>query len=264
MVFIPHRSSFLSSSLPASPGSSCPSCSSSLYMRVSANSEPPEPPKGIVLLFMHVSQRWCILLVPPHTGHLHRLLTSLSAFPAICLCLFLECDVFFLGTAFKMPSQIPSSMSGMDGRFREMAGTASEYLGRNGSDICLMYRNVNLYEERNVGEASRGRKEEAARVGNIAPAMLAIFDREARCLRGVVDTAWEFIDWAAYTTGDGMDIGFGAAGARQSICCHWGADVVLSRYLVRPVVPSSRKITSATLPSKSCFPRPKTARGRCQ
>lgn len=98
----------------------------------------PEPQSGIILLFIHVSQRWCILLVPPQTGHLHKLLTSLSAFPAICLCLFLACDVFFFGTAFKMPSQITSSMSGMEGRFRDMAGMASEYLGRNGSDICLV------------------------------------------------------------------------------------------------------------------------------
>lgn len=136
----------------------------------------PGPQCGIILLFIHDSQRWCILLVPPQTEHLHKLLTSLSALPAICLCLFLACDVFFFGTAFKMPSQIPSSMSGMEGRFRDMAGTASEYLGRNGSDICLMYSDVNLDGAKSVGEDSRVRNEEAARVGNIAPAMLPVFD----------------------------------------------------------------------------------------
>jgi hypothetical protein len=56
----------------------------------------------------------------------------------------LACDVFFLGTAFRIPSQIPSSTPGMDGRFREIVGMASEYLGKNGNDICLVLSDVNL------------------------------------------------------------------------------------------------------------------------
>jgi hypothetical protein len=144
---------------------------------------------GPILLFIQVSQRWCILLVPPQTGHLHRLLTSLSALPAICRCLFLECDVFFLGTAFKMPSQMPSRIPGRDGRLREIAGMASEYLGKNGSDSCLMWSDASLYVENNE-EGDRGKSEEVALVGNIAPVMLPVCGRDVGRPQGTRGMAW--------------------------------------------------------------------------
>lgn len=131
---------------------------------------------------MQCSHRWCIFLTPPHTGHLHNDVTSLSAFPAICLCLFFECDVFFFGTALRIPSQIPSSSDGMDGRFRDIAGRAMAYFGRNGRDICLVHSDANVLEE------SRGRRELAARVDSIAPAMSAVFgssDALSRTAAGV-------------------------------------------------------------------------------
>lgn len=55
----------------------------------------------------------------------------------------------------------------MDGRFRDIAGRAMANLERKGSDICLVHRDAN------VGEESRGRRELAARLDNIAPAMSA-------------------------------------------------------------------------------------------
>lgn len=164
-----------------------------------------------------------------------------------------------------MPSQIPSSMPGMDGRFREMAGMASEYLGRNGSDICLIWSDVNLYVEEKTEEESRGKKEAAARVGNIAPAMLPVFSRDVRCLQGTGGRCGRSLRpyrLVPCTPVQSAEIGVGAAGARQSNVVNRGAagvqNVVLSRCLVRP---SSRKIASATLPCTSCFPSSKTARG---
>lgn len=94
-------------------------------------------------------------------------MTSLSALPAICLCRFLECDVFFFGTALRIPSHIPSSNDGMDGRFKDIAGRAMANLERKGRDICRVHNDVNLEEE------SRGKRELAARVDNIAPAIVA-------------------------------------------------------------------------------------------
>lgn len=99
---------------------------------------------------------------------MHKFVTSLSAFPAICLCLFLECDVFFFGTALRIPSHIPSSNDGMDGRFKDIAGRAMANFERKGSDICRVHNDANL-----EGEESRGRKELVARVDNIAPAIIA-------------------------------------------------------------------------------------------
>lgn len=103
-------------------------------------------------------------------------MTSFNAFPAICLCLLLECDTFFFGTAFKSPSQI--SPSDGRGRFNDIAGIERETLGSSGSARVLVYTDAK--EEERVGEESRGRKEEAARAGNMAE---AIVDDIATCLR---------------------------------------------------------------------------------
>lgn len=122
-------------------------------------------------------QRICILLISPHEGQRHNDVTSFKAFPAICLCLLLECDTFFLGTAFSSPSHI-SSNDGRDGRFNDIAGIEREILGSRGS-ANLLVRTVVYVEEDIVGEASRGRKEEVARAGNI---VAAIVDSIATCL----------------------------------------------------------------------------------
>lgn len=63
---------------------------------------------------MHDSHRVCIFLMPPQAGHLLRAVTSLSALPAICRCLFFMCDVLLLGTARRMPSQMSPSSEGSD------------------------------------------------------------------------------------------------------------------------------------------------------
>ena len=71
----------------------------------------------------------------PHPGHLHRLLTSLSALPAICLCLLREWEVLFFGTARRRPSQISPSRPGM---FKLMPGSAIESVGKS----LVVYRVV--------------------------------------------------------------------------------------------------------------------------
>lgn len=93
--------------------------------------------EGLVLLGPQTAQRKCILFAAPQDGHLTSSVTSFKAFPAICLCLLLECETFFLGTAFSRPSHISSS-DGSDGRFNEMAGIGQEIFGRRGCDRCRM------------------------------------------------------------------------------------------------------------------------------
>jgi hypothetical protein len=84
----------------------------------------------VALLLMQCGHNVCIFLVDPQAGHLLRLLTSFSAFPANSLCLFFMCDVLLFGTAFKMPSQISPKMPGIVCR---AAGIAIANLGRERS-----------------------------------------------------------------------------------------------------------------------------------
>lgn len=112
-------------------------------------------------------QRTCIRLGFPHTGHLHNDWTSFRAFPAICLCLLLECEVFFLGTALSSPSHI-SSHDGRDGRFSDIAGMAKDSLGKSGIGRCRMWNEASL----DAVEESRGMTATAL-AGNI---VLAIFE----------------------------------------------------------------------------------------
>ena len=57
--------------------------------------------------------------------------TSFNALPASCRCLFFLCDVFFLGTAFKIPSQISDTRPGM---LIAMAGIAIDAESRGRED----------------------------------------------------------------------------------------------------------------------------------
>jgi hypothetical protein len=58
---------------------------------------------------------------------------SLSALPAICLCLFFMCDVFFFGTARSIDSHMSARMEGIEamlpgkeiGRARAIGGAAA-------------------------------------------------------------------------------------------------------------------------------------------
>jgi len=97
----------------------------------------PPPISPGFLLLEQFGHRWCILLISPHAGHLHNEFTSFNALPAICLCLFFICEVFFLGTAFRIDSQISSRIEGNEGRLSwKPTGTASVREGSNGSANC--------------------------------------------------------------------------------------------------------------------------------
>ena len=115
---------------------------------------------GSYSLAVQCGQRWCIRLTSPQAGHLHRELTSLNALPAICLCLFFMCDVFFLGTAFRIDSQISSRMDGIDGRPSwKPTGTASVSDGKRGSESRRTW-SCSLADENSVVVGrSLGRKE---------------------------------------------------------------------------------------------------------
>lgn len=65
------------------------------------------------LLFTQYGHSTCARLTLPHALHLFNAVTSFSALPAICRCRFFMWLVFFLGTAFSIPSHICSSNDGM-------------------------------------------------------------------------------------------------------------------------------------------------------
>ena len=114
---------------------------------------------GSYSLAVQCGQRWCIRLISPQAGHLHRELTSFNALPAICLCLFFMCDVFFLGTAFRIDSQMSSRMDGIDGRPSwKPTGTASVSDGKRGRESCRTW-SCSLVDENSVVGRSLGRKE---------------------------------------------------------------------------------------------------------
>jgi len=75
----------------------------------------------------------------PQPGQLTTLLTSFNAFPANCLCLFFEWEVFFFGTAFRTPSHKSDNIPGM---FNEIAGKAIDAVANDlgshdGSDRAI-------------------------------------------------------------------------------------------------------------------------------
>jgi len=80
---------------------------------------------------------WAFLGLP-QPGHLTTLLTSFIALPASNLCLRFICEVFFFGTAFKMPSQMSESNDGM---LMAAAGRAmftdAVRSGLNAASACL-------------------------------------------------------------------------------------------------------------------------------
>ena len=113
---------------------------------------------------MQVGHNVCIFLVLPHEGHLLRLLTSFRPLPAICLCRFFICDVFFFGTAFRIPSHISSSSEGM---FWMAAGiaTPSACIEGNSDDrvcCCCVERSVDLKEGPKLAEVSLGKSDDKA------------------------------------------------------------------------------------------------------
>lgn len=72
----------------------------------------------------------CALFVRPQPEHVLSAVTSLSALPAICLCLFFMCDVFFFGTARNTDSQMSDTSDGIG---MTIAGSSdSRHLSSNG------------------------------------------------------------------------------------------------------------------------------------
>ena len=67
----------------------------------------------VLIASTQYGQRMCSRLTLPHAEHLFSDVISFSPFPAMNRCRFLRYDVFFLGTALRIPSQ----MSANDGIF---------------------------------------------------------------------------------------------------------------------------------------------------
>lgn len=103
----------------------------------------------------------CIFLVWPQAGHLFKAVTSFNAFPAKSLCLFFMCEVFFFGTAFRIPSQMSPSKPGMLCSAAGMAMASDGHAGDGWRDCCVK-RRVDLKEDAKVVAESRGRIDEIA------------------------------------------------------------------------------------------------------
>jgi hypothetical protein len=73
-------------------------------------------------------QRMCSRLILPHAEHLFSDVMSFSPLPAMNRCRFLRYDVFFFGTALRIPSQ----MSANDGIF----GNESEGIASAPKGVC--------------------------------------------------------------------------------------------------------------------------------
>ena len=101
----------------------------------------------------------CIFLVWPQAGHLFKAVTSFNAFPAKSLCLFFMCEVFFFGTAFRIPSQMSPSKPGMLCSAAGMAMASDGHAGDDWRDCCVK-KTVDRKEELNGVEASLGKREE--------------------------------------------------------------------------------------------------------
>lgn len=70
------------------------------------------PEEGSSLPLTQYGHKRCARFGSPQPEHLLMLVTSLSPFPAICLCLFFMWEVFFFGTARSIESQISDRISG--------------------------------------------------------------------------------------------------------------------------------------------------------
>jgi len=103
-------------------------------------------------------QRKCALFTCPQAEHLFNAVTSFIPFPAICLCLFFICEVFFFGTALSTDSHIPSSNPGTLSCMAEGIANARE--GNSGCESCREYNVVYLEALAMVGVENRGRKED--------------------------------------------------------------------------------------------------------
>jgi hypothetical protein len=123
----------------------------------------------------------CALFALPHELHLFRAVTSFNALPAICLCLFFMCDVFFLGTALSIPSHRSESSPGIGIR---AAGSRGERRNCWRSGIRL----VNGCPRGNSCARAMGRNaDKSAAVGLRSVAMVQTVHGRAEQMKGCLN-----------------------------------------------------------------------------
>lgn len=110
------------------------------------------------LPFTQYGHNTCPLFKCPQAEHLFNDVTSFSPLPAICLCLFFMCDVFFFGTARRIDSHKPSINPGILRCIAKGSDSANE--GSTGRDNWRAKRVENFVECKVFGAVSRGRKED--------------------------------------------------------------------------------------------------------
>ena len=105
---------------------------------------------------MHFTQyghNTCALFTFPHAEHLFNAVTSLIPLPAMNLCLFFMCDVFFFGTARSTDSHMSPSSDGIAAIDAKGIGILTE----EGNGCCNLWRSGNVTADRNGALAAAGR-----------------------------------------------------------------------------------------------------------
>ena len=127
---------------------------------------------GKDLLCTQNGQSTCALFALPHALHLFNAVTSLRCFPAaICRCRFFMCEVFFLGTALRIPSQRSENSEGIG---RSAAGTGIASVAdarrrwRRGSCLAIGCVDAGKSCARTMGRKAQRKVEDGARIAAIA------------------------------------------------------------------------------------------------
>lgn len=98
---------------------------------------PPSTPATVVcnIPSTQYGHRMCIRLILPHPEHLFSDVMSFNPLPAMNRCRFLRYDVFFFGTALRMPSQM-SANDGNEGRDNEGIASAPKGVAKDCERRC--------------------------------------------------------------------------------------------------------------------------------
>lgn len=201
---------------------------------------------------MQEGQSVCIFLVFPQAGHLFNAVTSFKAFPARSLCLFFMWDVFFFGTALRIPSQMSPSKPGMLCNAAGIAIASDGHVGYGDRRDCCVKRSVDLNDEVNVVAESRGSRDAMAEAIRSCWTA-AIVKPRMKCRR-----AWPSVDAMnpSVSSSRGLSFSSGIVGQVGRIGCSFDAQSVV---LMMIAGDSSKKFQSTKLNSRTLAGWPKLA-----
>jgi len=104
------------------------------------------PLNQFLIDFTQYGHNTCALFTFPHAEHLFNAVTSLIPLPAMNLCLFFMCDVFFFGTARSTDSHMSPSSDGIAAIDAKGIGI----LTKEGNGCCNLWRSGNATADRSA------------------------------------------------------------------------------------------------------------------